>query len=144
MTKTTTLSFLLLTLLVLSCKKKNSNEDKIYYRAINGKDTALLSLILYKNRFYGQFEMIYGKKGKDSGDIRGQIIGDTLKGDYIYRSYGGSKSIGPITFLKKKGKFQLGKVLKATYMGIPFYVKDVPIDYEIGFVFEEIEKSFPK
>lgn len=88
--------------------------------------------------------MIYGKNGKDSGAIRGQIYGDTLKGLYEYRSYGGSNSLRPIIFLNKDGKYRLGKGLPTTYVGIPFYVEDVPIDYEIGFVFEEIEKSFPK
>lgn len=139
MTKTTILSVFLFALLLLGCKKKNFKDDAVSYRAIHGRDTALLDIVIDKNRFYGQFEMIYGKRGKDSGAIRGQIYGDTLKGLYEYRSYGGSNSLRPITFLNKDGKYRLGKGLPTTYVGIPFYVKDVPIDYELGFVFEEIQ-----
>lgn len=139
MTKTTLLSVLLLTSLLFGCKKKNFKDDHVSYRAINGRDTALLDIVIDKNRFYGQFEMIYGKSGKDSGAIRGQIYGDTLKGLYEYRSYGGSNSRRPIVFLNRDGKYHLGKGLPTTFVGIPFFVKDVPIDYEIGFVFEEVE-----
>lgn len=138
MAKTTTLSLILFAALLFGCMKKDPIEDKFHYRAINGKDTALLSITIYKDRFYGEYEMIYGKRGKDSGAVRGQIYGDTLKGEYQYLSYGGSKSIAPFALLKKDGKFRLGRGLKSTYMGIPFYVKEVPIDYELGFVFESI------
>ena len=67
MAKTFTLSVIFLTTLFLSCKKKDIENEKIYYRAIKGKDTALLSMRTYKDCFYGEFEMIYGKRGKDSG-----------------------------------------------------------------------------
>ncbi|WP_026703991.1 hypothetical protein [Flavobacterium soli] len=139
MAKTTLLSVLLLTSLLFGCKKKNFKDDHISYRAINGRDTALLDIVVDENHFYGQFEMIYGKNGKDSGAIRGQIYGDTLKGLYEYRSYGGSNSRRPIVFLNRDGKYRLGKGLPTTFVGIPFFVKDVPIDYEIGFVFEEVK-----
>lgn len=141
MIRTTTLSVILLAGLLSGCNEKNFSEDKFHYRAINGKDTALLSITIYKDRFYGEYEMIYGKRGKDSGVVRGQLYGDTLKGEYRYLSYGGSKSIAPFALLKKDGKLRLGRGLKATYMGIPFYVKEVPIDYELGFVFESIGGS---
>lgn len=138
MTKTTTLCFLLLVVLLFSCN--NDRNNTVYYRAVSGKDTALLSLVFYKERFYGKYEVLYGMKGKDSGVVRGQLYGDTLKGEYKYRSYGGGKTISPIVLLKREGKLKLGKGLKATYMGIPFYVKEVPLDFETGFVFEEIDK----
>lgn len=127
-------------LFLFGCTEKNFKDDKTYYKAINKQDTALLSIAVYQNRFYGEFEMIYGKHGRDSGTVRGQIYGDTLKGEYQYLSYGGSKSIAPFVLLKRAGKFRLGRGLKATYMGIPFYSKAVPIDYEIGFIFEQVDK----
>lgn len=139
MTKTTTLCCLFLTLLLFSCKKKSPNDNTVYYRAVHGKDTAFLSLVFYKERFYGKYELLYGMRGKDSGVVRGQVYGDTLKGEYKYISYGGGKSISPIILLKSEGKLKLGKGIKATYMGIPFYVKDVPIDYNTGFIFEEVD-----
>jgi len=139
MTRTTALSILFLTALLFGCTEKKSERDKTYYQAINGKDTALLSITINKDRFYGEYEMIYGKRGKDSGSVRGQIYGDTLKGEYQYVSYGGSKSIAPFALLRKDGTLRLGRGLKATYMGIPFYVQDVPIDYDLGFVFEAID-----
>lgn len=140
MTKTATLFFISSLLLLTSCKDTKS-ANKIYYQAINGKDTARLSVIYYEDRFFGQYERIYGKNGKDSGNVRGQLVGDTLKGEFKYLSLGGSKSISPIVFLKKDDKLLLGKGLISTYMNIPFYVKDVPMDYNTGFVFEEINNQ---
>lgn len=134
MNKTTNLLFSIAATLLFSCQQKEDN--RTHYRAVNGKDTAQLSITVYDDRFYGRYEMIYGKNGKDSGTVRGQIIGDTLKGEFKYISFGGTKSISPIQFLKKDGKLRLGKGLKATYMGIPFYVKEVPMDYDTGFVLE--------
>lgn len=144
MIKTSTLTFALLIGLLFGCSDKQFDDDKTYYRAINGKDTALLSIKIYENYFYGEYEMIYGKKGKDSGVVRGQLYGDTLKGEYRYLSFGGSKSIRPICILNKEGKLHLGQGKIATYMGIPFFVKEVPIDYETGFVFEKIETPVHK
>ncbi|RZK12672.1 MAG: hypothetical protein EOO46_02300 [Flavobacterium sp.] len=140
MTKTATLFFISSLLVLTSCKDAKS-ANKIYYQAINGKDTARLSVIYYEDRFFGQYERIYGKSGKDSGNVRGQLVGDTLKGEFKYLSFGGSKSIRPIVFLRKDNRLLLGKGLIATYMEIPFYVKEVPIDYNTGFVFEEINKQ---
>lgn len=136
MNKTTPL--LILISLSLYCCQQKDKDHRIHYRAVNGKDTALLSVTIYKERFYGEYQMIYGKSGKDSGSVRGQFVGDTLKGEYKYISFGGVESISPIQLLKKEDKLLLGKGVKATYMGIPFYVKEIPVDYDTGFIFEEI------
>lgn len=129
--------FFFLTIFFFSCNHTNSSKKK-YYRAIKGRDTSFLSITIYEKRFYGEFEMIYGKNGKDSGMVRGQISGDTLIGDYRYISLGGSKSIKPFTVLRKKEKLYLGNAPIATYMGIPFYIKEVPMNFNTGFIFEEI------
>lgn len=134
----TTLLLILISFSLYCCQQREGN-GKTYYRAVNGKDTALLSIRVYEDRFYGEYEMIYGKSGKDSGSVRGQMVGDTLKGEYKYISFGGVKSISPIQFLRKGNRLQLGKGIKATYMGIPFYIKEVPMNYETGFVFEELK-----
>ena len=137
MTKTTTLLFICSSLFLIGCKE-NKSTHKTFYRAINGKDTAYLSITFHDEQFFGEFEMIYGKIGKDSGVVKGQLYGDTLKGKYKYLSYGGSKTIAPFAALKKNGTLHLGRGVKSTYMNIPFYVKDIPINYDLGFTFEEI------
>ena len=143
MTKTSTLLFICLSLFLIGCKDSKS-EKKTYYRAINGKDTAHLSITFHDAYFFGEYEMIYGKRGKDSGTVRGKRYGDTLKGEYKYLSYGGSKTIAPFAALKKKGEFHLGRGVKSTYMNIPFYVKYIPINYDLGFTFEEIAEPVKK
>ena len=145
MTNINTLFTILLLSLLYGCNFKEKKEDRTFYRAINGKDTALLSLSINKNRFYGQYEIIYGKMGKDSGDVRGEIIGDSLRGVYNYVSYGGSWKKVPIAFLRKNNTLLLGSGVASSLLGMPIYLPEVPIDYNnSAFIFEEINKSVEK
>lgn len=133
----------ILTTILFSCADGNNKEKQFYYRAVNNKDTALLSFIkLEDNRFFGQYEIIYGESRKDSGEVRGIISGDTIKGSFYYQPYGGGVlKRYPIALLKRKKKLLLGKGVISVYMGIPSYLKGEPIDYSNPeFVFEEVKK----
>lgn len=142
---TTTLFTILLLFLIYGCDFKEKKEERSFYRAINDKDTAILSLSVVKNHFYGQYEIRYGEMVKDSGDVRGEIIGDTLRGVYNYISYGGSWKKVPIAFLRKNNKLLLGKGVASSLLGMPIYMPEVPIDYnDSEFIFEEINKSVKK
>lgn len=135
---------ILLFSMMASCefKAKRSQIEKTYYRAINGEDTAKLALRIEEDYFYGQYEVLYSKTSKDSGDVRGKVYADTLRGDYYYKPHGGGKwKRVPFALLRKDGKLLLGKGVAITYLGIPFYDTNVPISYdETKFTFEPSDK----
>jgi hypothetical protein len=138
----TLFSILLLSLLYGCAKEKKFKEKKSFYRAVNGKDTAFLSISLTQTHFTGIYEIRYGALGKDLGDVRGKISGDTLIGLYNYKTYGGNNNIVPIALLRRGNKMMLGKGLAMSYMNIHYFSHDTPIDYDNSeFVFEEINKS---
>ena len=135
--------FIVLSILFLSCDNSIKNGKQFYYRAVNDKDTALLSFIkLEDNRFFGQYEIRYGGVRKDSGELRGIISGDTIKGSFYYHPYGGGVlKRYPVALLKRKNKLLLGEGVISVYMGIPSFMKSEPIDYsDPKFIFEEIKK----
>lgn len=146
--RNTTITIALFVILLVSsygCDLRKKKEKHSFYRAINGNDTAVLSLSTYNNRFWGIYEIYYGKVGKDSGEVRGEFIGDTLRGVYNYISYGGSFKQAPIALLKNKNKLILGKGVASSLMDMPIYMSEIPIDYDNSeFVFEEINKSEKK
>lgn len=128
--------------LLLSCNSKVTTDEYHYivYRAIHNQDTAILSININDNRFYGQYEVSHYKIGKDSGDVRGSIKGDTLRGLFNYISYGGGLKRIPLALLKKEGQLFLGNGVIGTYMNIPCFMPGMPIQYDNAeFVFEEIK-----
>jgi hypothetical protein len=128
---------------VFSCADANKQGKQFSYRAINDKATALLRFTqLEDNSFFGQYEIQYGQSQKDSGEVRGIISGDTIKGSFYYHPYGGGVlKRYPIALLKRKNKLLLGKGMISVYMGIPSFLKGDPIDYSHPeFVFEEIKE----
>jgi hypothetical protein len=126
---------------VLSCNKKENGSIRKFYKATKGEDTAYLSLLYTKYYFTGEYEIRYGNLGKDSGSVRGKFIGDTLKGDFCYRSYGGGIKRAPFVLLRNKEKLKLGSGLVSTYMTIPFYVKGTLEFKDSDFLFEQIDKN---
>ncbi|MBS7253908.1 hypothetical protein [Flavobacterium branchiicola] len=142
MTKNLFLIFPLFVLL-FSC---NSKENKdIYkhaiYRAVHQADTAILDIKINDKRFYGRYEILYHKTGKDSGDVRGDLRGDTLRGDFHFISNGGSWKRIPIALLKKENKLYMGKGVIGIYFNLPCFMPGIPIEYEnSAFVFEKIEE----
>lgn len=128
---------------LISCNSKEEKEkyNHAFYRAVNGSDTAILDININDKRFFGRYEIFYHQFGKDSGDVRGDIKGDTLRGDFHYISNGGSWKRIPLALLKKENKLVLGKGVIGTYFNLPCFVPGVPIEYnEAGFVFEKVEE----
>ena len=126
--------------LLHSCNKKENKTFKKFYKASKGDSTAFLSLVFTKNTFYGEYEIQYGLLGKDSGAVRGNRHGDTLRGDFCYRSYGGDIKRAPFVVLESNEKLKLGSGLVSTYMTIPFYMKGTLEFKDSNFLFEPIEK----
>jgi hypothetical protein len=133
----------LIIILIVSCnsKDKKSEYNHIVYHAVNGKDTAILAININDKRFYGRYERSYYQQGKDSGDVRGDIKGDTLRGDFHFISNGGSWKRIPLALLKKDNKLFLGSGVIGIYFNLPCFMPGTPIEYNNSkFVFEEIEK----
>jgi hypothetical protein len=133
----------LIVILIVSCnsKDKKSEYNHIVYHAVNGKDTAILAININDKRFYGRYERSYYQQGKDSGDVRGDIKGDTLRGDFHFISNGGSWKRIPLALLKKDNKLFLGSGVIGIYFNLPCFMPGTPIEYHNSkFVFEEIER----
>lgn len=126
---------------IISCN--DAIERKAFYRAVKGKDTAFLNIATYEKRFYGSYEVYYGSSAmKDSGAVEGLISGDTLRGKFRYISYGGSKTISPIIFLRSKGKLFQGQGVVTSYMGIAYFMPEYPIEFNSkGFVFDMLSSN---
>lgn len=125
---------------ITSCNEVKQKQT--FYTAVKGKDTAFLRITAYEKRFYGTYEVYYGGRFmKDSGAVEGLISGDTLRGKFRYRSYGGSKVISPVIFLRSAGKLKQGHGVVASYMGISYFMPDSPIEFSDSFVFDSITKN---
>ena len=115
------LIMVLLITFMIGCNKRKVEEKQHSFRAINGRDTAYLSLTTGDNYFMGKYEIFYGHKTmKDSGYVRGKIVGDTLLGAYYYKSYGGLGLSKPIALLMKEDKLLLGTGVQSSVLGLVF------------------------
>lgn len=130
-------------LLVTGCHSNTADFPAKHYLAISKRDTAYLKITKRQNYFYGQYIVKYGNSGKDSGEIRGNISGDTLLGDYFYMpNNGGVKKRKPFALLQNGKTLRLGSGAVMSFMDIPYYAPEVPINYDsVKFVFNEIERQ---
>lgn len=142
MNKNTLLFLFLIMIFIISCNSKDNKTDykEVVYRAVNQKDTAILVLNINEKRFFGRYEILYHQIGKDSGDVRGDIKGDTLRGDFHYISNGGSWKRIPLALLKKDNKLILGNGVIGTYMSLPCFIQGTLNYNDPKFIFEEIKK----
>ncbi|MCD9573933.1 hypothetical protein [Flavobacterium soyae] len=138
-------SFIFLLLILVTILSCNSKEEKngyheVLYLAVNNKDTAILAINISDKRFYGRYEISYYKTGKDSGDVRGDIKGDTFRGDFHFISNGGSWKRIPLALLKKENKLILGNGVIGTYMNLPCFINGTLNYNDPKFVFEKVGK----
>ena len=126
----------IITLCIVACQQdKNKTE---YYSAVKKKDTALLAINEYENRFYGTYVVKYQNYGKESGKIQGEKIGDTLKGRIEYVSYGGNTIVAPFILLKTHGTYKLGSGKVSVLFGLPFFVPETLQFNDSVFQFKKI------
>lgn len=127
---------ILLVFILFSCKEEGK---QMKYKGSNGKDSAILDLTIKEeeDRFYGTYEVFYGgnDKVKDSGKVSGEIIGDTLKGKFVYISYGGGESIKPFVLLKSEKNYSVGSGVTANLLGIPYFLPET-ISFKENFLLE--------
>jgi hypothetical protein len=136
-------SCLILILLIIGCHSNTADFPAKYYLAISKRDTAYLKITKRENYFYGKYIVQYGNSAKDSGEIRGNILGDTLLGDYFYiPSSGAVKKRKPFALLQNGKTLRLGSGAVMSFMDIPYYAPEVAINYDsVKFVFNEIEQK---
>ena len=130
-------------LILMGCQSNKAHDFK-FYQAVKGKDTALLKLAQYDNKFYGQLEIRYGGVGKESGEVRGEKKGDTLKGKFDYRTYGGSKKWAPFVLLKRGETFKMGSGITTTFMNIPLFIDGTLKFEDSDFQFKPIDSESAK
>jgi hypothetical protein len=122
------------------CSNRQADLRK-HYRAINGENTALLSITESESKFYGEYEIQYGLTGKDSGTVRGIKAGDTLRGVYHYRSFGGGKVTKPFILLRKGNTLKLGSGAETNYLNTPFYVPESVEFSDSNFLFTPLNRE---
>lgn len=122
-------------------KEKEPKTENCSYLAINGKDTASLSLVITGTLFKGKYEINYHGSHKDSGDVKGRIKGDTLLGDYVFQHYGMEKwHRAPISLLKRNDQLVMGVGATETFLSKSYFRKGTVIDYDhVKFIFQRTE-----
>ena len=108
------------TILVSSCKNETKKEESeiispeeadimasdvnspeiACYRYVSKKDTVLLQMEKINDEVAGTLSYNYFEKDKNDGTFEGKMIGDTLLGNYTFKSEG-AVSVREVLFLKK-------------------------------------------
>lgn len=117
--------FSLLIFIFIGCtSNKNVNKNEHEYIHIDGRDTSRLRLVVHDNQFFGELKRQKGQGGVVSGVINGNVKGDTLIGDYLYRPYRArEKKRVPIVLLKVGDNYLEGKGQKMEIYGILTYLQ---------------------
>lgn len=111
-----------------SCRPNQTTS--LYYSGQTSQDSVFLRLEQDKSHFYSHLTFKNDTRTLKTGQITGEIKGDTLLGDYLYSAYGAQPKRAPLALLKDSSTYRAGKGVVSSYMGVPFFVKHVPIDFE--------------
>ncbi|MBC7417229.1 MAG: hypothetical protein H7325_03635 [Pedobacter sp.] len=85
----------------------------------------------------GTLKVDYTESPKNTGTLDGKFRGDTLFVDYRFTSETKTLYTNPLAFLRKDGKLIMGVGQIETTMGRSYFVKNKPINFEVGkFTFE--------
>jgi hypothetical protein len=125
-------------LIIFSCSKESPR--KHFYKAAQDGTIALLALKIDDNYFYGKYEVRYKDSSIESGEVRGSIIGDTLKGRFKYITYGGHEKIAPFVLLQRGEVLKMGSGETWTYFNIPYYSSETIKFNDSSFQFHAIDR----
>jgi len=122
--------------------KADSLISEICYASSFEKDSAAMILkTMASGKVTGSLLIRYGEKPQNNGKIDGKFHGDTLLVDYRFNTGTDSTKAftNPLAFLKKDGKLIMGVAQIETTLGRSYFVKGMPINYEVGkFTFVEV------
>lgn len=140
-----TIILLAFTLLISSCNffKKDEPLDQaklICFLAIDKGDTAMLKIDTTAHEMRGLLTINFGGIKKYSGQVKGVVRGDTLKGHFDFTVNGVDKWYrNPISLINNDGKLTMGVGEFVMIWGSPHFNPKIPIDYTKGrFVFNRI------
>lgn len=141
-------NFLIISLLFITAcnrtpktvQEQMTAQHTVYYQAIDGKDTAWLTIDTAHRQMIGLLKFSYANQDKYDGEVKGVISGDTLKGHFNFKVNGIDKWYrNPVAFLKRDQKLVMGVGKFTLIWGSAYFDAAVPIDYDKGrFIFEEI------
>lgn len=126
-------SFLIM--LSISCQDDRILKPIVYGAKDLNNNQASLELYIHNQSFYGNLDIKYSNNMSDSGTIKGEIIGDTLKGRFSHIAFSGAKKVSPFILLKQGDTLKMGAGQTATYMQIPFFLPETIIFENSNFQF---------
>ncbi|MGY3051904.1 outer membrane murein-binding lipoprotein Lpp [Pedobacter sp. UYEF25] len=140
------LSVLFLAACSQNSKTNNDNQtnekliDSACYGASFEEDNAHMVLKNYASGKVGGTLMVnYANNSKNVGTFDGKFEGDTLFLAYQFTSDSKAVHTNPLAFLKKDGNLVMGVGQIETTLGRSYFVKDKPINFEVGkFIFEPL------
>lgn len=123
----------LLSLMSAACHEKGNNYQNETYVYNDGRDTIAVALSLMDNVFHGSYEKNSPGGVVVTGDISGNIKGDTLLGSLYYTPYKGrNKQRKAFALLKQNSDYIIGNGTGYIYMGIPYFsVETLTFDGQI-------------
>ena len=112
--------FILMFMVLVSCQSDIA--PKKYFKATSTDTLALLDLTITNNKFYGNYKIKYSGD-QFSGQVRGEVIGDTLIGRFKYNTAQGTFAVKPFVLLKKEDTYIQGTGVTWIYLNIPYFEK---------------------
>lgn len=112
--------FILIFIALASCQSDVTS--KKHFKATSTDTIALLDLTITNNRFYGNYKIKYSGD-QFSGQVRGEVLGDTLIGRFRYNTAKGTFAVMPFVLLKKEDTYIQGTGVTWTYLNIPYLEK---------------------
>ncbi|SHG14109.1 hypothetical protein SAMN05444396_10537 [Flavobacterium segetis] len=150
----TLFSFLLISIVFIGCKNKESEKiNKVEepkevvsvtcYKAIYEKDTLNLKINIFKDgEVKGDMVMAIDNMPIKTGEIVGEFKGDTLFASYtfIQGDYKEKTLKNPMAFLKRDNQLILGNGQIQVTMGASHFVKGEPIDFDrVKYKFDPVD-----
>ncbi len=107
------------------------------YLAVNGADSARLTLKDLNGKVEGEMSFNFATKEDNSGTFTGEFKGDTLFVEYSFKLHNSSTQyLNPQVFLKNGNKLAQGSGELFTYLGKTTFKEHSKINFENNFVFE--------
>jgi|SRR6185437_3559741 len=116
----------------------SDNNSITCYSLNNGKDTVLMKLKIDNGQVSGHLMYHYFEKDMNTGTLKGQMIGDTLLGTYIFMSEG-KESVRPVVFLKHGNEMMEGYGNLNSATGEPDLANRSAIKFDDKFILKQTD-----